>query len=538
MLDNYQRYWSVKSSRLGDLLDQEAVVRAQKRFQLNRMHGAVHETTKHVSLLQQQAASMQSNGATDFDTAREENRLLAHGVITWKQSTQRFVASCETLCDLSYVIRMRNQLLQGDYSLPNTWRYFPMPPDPSSNNALRQVRDVLAVARLDCSKSCTGDVTLARQSHEPSGYIGAHKEIVHEFFAVLKSGCLICSGLVKTLLQSAVLGNGRGNTDSRSYCKDSLWSAWSDNYFASQVFDVTQPFAFDRANTQKEGPREFNYANRFCLGLSDELLLPIRGWLQSNGLSQLHEHPTLYEALQLMTMSSDLSIDGLSDKICSDYVGCPKDGISPIARQISANLRKTKTLTSTIADEVANVETLGKQLEKDHQDAAKKKTIVAEKKVMEANVAAENKKLSNLKKTLIALQKEESTAVAVDKKKEAQCLFQCYKPTAWDKQFRLRREDHGLMDPIPASQLAAMHAGDPCGYPVVLKKPETDTPTGVDSLAPRAKSGGGGKGQECSHCTALPCLIKARLKCFEEGCKSPYVSTSGVAFYVPKTVVM
>jgi len=519
MLENYLRYWNVKSSQLGNLLDQAAVMDTQSAFQMARMHGAVHDTVENVVAMEGHVHEMLVSDGKQLDTSSEMNRMIARGVIDWQQSSQRFVSTCRNSCDLNFVIRMRKQMLRGHYTLPSSWRYFPMPPDPSSNNALRQSRDTLVVDRQDCSSSCAEDVALARQSHEPAGYVGAHRETVHEFFALLKAGCLICRGLIKTLLQSAALGNGRGATNAHSYCENSLWSAWSDPYFTSQVFDVTQPFAFSKANTQKEGPRDYSYANRFCEGLSEELLEPIRAWLRRNGLVQLHENPTLFETLQLMMMSSDLGADALSEKMCADYAGCSQNGPSPIDRKISANVAQSNSLENAIKTQTMNIEAYDKFLAQDGLSAGAKKTITAEKKALETAVGKETKTMTQLTKDLTLLYKESNTTASSDKKHDNTCLFECYKTTAWGKQFAKDRTSTGLMDPIPSSQLAALHAGEPCGYPVTIPK----------SVKVGAK---------CTKCTALSCLVEARLKCYGYSCTSPYVSTSGVAFYVPKTIVI
>ena len=97
--------------------------------------------------------------------------------------------------------------------------------------------------------------------------MGGDSEKVHQFFSLVKAGCLICS-LVQELLNSAVFGNGRGSISSDAYCRNDIWSSWSDAYYQSQVFDVTQPYAFQIEHT-KESPKSL-IPNRFCLGLADD----------------------------------------------------------------------------------------------------------------------------------------------------------------------------------------------------------------------------------------------------------------------------
>ena len=46
MLGNFLKYWTTKSSALGTLLDQAAVVKSQQDFQLARMHGSVSDTIR------------------------------------------------------------------------------------------------------------------------------------------------------------------------------------------------------------------------------------------------------------------------------------------------------------------------------------------------------------------------------------------------------------------------------------------------------------------------------------------------------------
>ena len=72
-----------------------------------------------------------------------------------------------------------------------------------------------------------------------------------------------------------------------------------------------------------------------------------------------------------------------------------------------------------------------------------------------------------------------------------------------------------MTDPFPASQLAYAASTIECGYPVVIKK------TG-----------------KCEDCNKLPCLVQARMKCYAYKCKSPYVVTGGMAYFIPKTVII
>jgi len=114
------------------------------------------------------------------------------------------------------------------------------------------------------------------------------------------------------------------------------------------------------------------------------------------------------------------------------------------------------------------------------------------------------------------MKKQQALSEEEEKKTQNTCFFECYKDTQWGKNFRQTRGLFGVNDPIPVSQLAASQSTKVCGFPVELKREK-----------------------KCEECGKLPCLIKARMKCHGSfGCKSPYVATGGIAYFVPKTVVI
>ena len=55
MLSNFLKYWNTKSSALGTLLDQAAIVKSQQDFQLARMHGSVSDTVNTMNEIDQEA---------------------------------------------------------------------------------------------------------------------------------------------------------------------------------------------------------------------------------------------------------------------------------------------------------------------------------------------------------------------------------------------------------------------------------------------------------------------------------------------------
>jgi len=515
LLGNFMKFWNVKSSALGNMLDQAAVIRSQQDFQLARMHGAVHETVSAISQVKDRIEMMNRDGsAFNIDPQDEINVLMAKGVVTWQQATQRYVATCRSLCDMSYAVSMRKKLLHGDFTLPSTWRKFPASPDPASHDGLKQLRDMLRVDRHSCYSTCMADVTLARQSHEPEGYVGQSKELIHEFFSLVKAGCLICRGMVKHLLEAAIYGNGRGPITAKGYCENDLWASWSDNYFKDQVFDTTQPFAFSQANTQKESPEKYDYPIRFCRGLSKVLLDPIAEHIRHNGLMQVVDKPDLYRALQIYSMTEDGTPETLSDELCAAYSGCSPGGPGPIEREIMAEETELAQLKTSEKMQKENIEAMKQSKGKNSQ---------AQVKALSAVLKEEAKKVKTIEKHLVTLKKQQNETAKQQKAIEQTCIFECYKKTEWGKAFgkKANRINSGLQDPIPMSQLTAMRATKPCGYPVTLKK---DPQKGEKS--------------KCSKCSELSCLVQARLKCYGYSCKSEYVSTNGVAFYVPKTVLI
>ena len=162
MLGNFLKYWTQRAHS-GTLLDQAAVVKSQQDFQLARMHGSVSDTIR--TMTKSRPESETSNmkvAATRTWTSMELNRVMARGVITWQQSTQRYVGTCRSACDLSYVTRMRRQMMYGRYDLL-TVEELSSSSDPTSFDGLKSLRDVLRVDRNSCYSSYTNDVTLARQ---------------------------------------------------------------------------------------------------------------------------------------------------------------------------------------------------------------------------------------------------------------------------------------------------------------------------------------------------------------------------------------
>ena len=352
--------------------------------------------------------------------------------------------------------------------------------------------------------------------------MGGDSEKIHQFFSLVKAGCLICRGLVQELLNSAVFGNGRGSINSEAYCKNDIWSSWSDAYYQSQVFDVTQPYAFSRSNTQKESPKEFDYPNRFCLGLADVIKEPLVGFLERNGLKQGRSDQTLYETLQVYAMTLELTPEELSEKVCSDYAGCAPNGPGPIEREIATEQAKIEDLKEKAAANGENMKALDTFLRTKGLDKAMKTRVTNQRATLKKEQDAEKAEIKTIQKTLASLTKQHNATTKAQKTVESQCLFECYKQTNWGKSFmqKKNRIDSGLQDPIPQQQLTAMRSTTPCGYPIRIKKEP-------DNL--KAK---------CNKCSQLSCLVQARLKCYAYSCKSPYVSTNGVAYYVPKTIVI
>eukprot|EP00941_MAST-03F_sp_MAST-3F-sp1_P000099 g99.t1 len=514
LVQNFRLFWLSKASKLGNIHRDLGLSKAKKRFQMQRLHGSVLDYARKND-------EIEAEGFHEgIEHSNELSELLADHVIEFQHAMDRYVSTCRQVCTLEYNVDHLSALMYGKGSIPEAWKTFPPPTSLYENDGVEAMMSSLKKSLEDCNDDCTKDITIMRLSHEPAAFGGdeRRKQSITKFFATAKVNCDICRGLLFNLADSALTRNGRGVIDSVDYCNNLNWASWTNPDLQMRHFDVTKPHSFFDNNRLNEGaPDDSSYPTQFCIGLDRHLSMKMNAELRENGLIfNPVRKPTLYQALQSFMLYRQKSPRDLSGQICSEFVGCSIEGKTPLEKQIhllQIDLEKKKKSKEMEENSLLRLEKIMKDKSKDLSTQVVKSIEKSVEKLQE-NLKGVAKEEAETEKSLKKLQTERQAELKEEKMAEENCLFECYKDTKWGLKFRQERGQIGINDPIPVSQLAAMKSTQICGYPVLLER------------------------KKCGECAKLKCLVAARMKCYAWKCKSPYVSTGGTAFFVPKTVII